>query len=115
MPTKKIAWLAHGAILFLPLLPAAAVEFPAPVPGKPSAAIENGRLRLGNEVFSAEWRIDGNTLSLERFVNRLDGQAVSGVGEELLEIGAAIECRTNIVFFRKQRRVGGARHCGKPR
>ena len=66
----------------------AAVDFPGPPPGRPVAEVTGDRLRLQNQVLSAEWKINGKTLALAEFVNRLSGKSVAGMGPELFEIDA---------------------------
>ena len=66
----------------------AAVDFPGPPPGPPQAEATGQRVRLANKVLSAEWKVEGKTLRLDRFVNCLSGGVVSGSGEELFEIAA---------------------------
>jgi hypothetical protein len=66
----------------------AAVDFPGPPPGQPQAKVAGQRVRLANNVLTAEWKVEGKTPRLAEFVNRLSGAVVSGSGEELFEITA---------------------------
>lgn len=66
----------------------AMVDFPGPPPGSPRAEATGQDARLANKVLSAEWKVEGKTLRLAEFVNRLSNAVVSGGGEELFEITA---------------------------
>ncbi|MEI6779700.1 MAG: alpha-galactosidase [Verrucomicrobiota bacterium] len=65
-----------------------AVDFPGPPPGPPAAEVTGHRVRLQNQVLSAEWRVDGKTLRMTEFVNRISGERVTGNSQELFAIAA---------------------------
>jgi hypothetical protein len=93
------SWFILAAILLLPSLKSAGVDFPGPQPGKPKATADKGAFKLENAVLSATWQESRGSLRPAWLVNKLDGRPLDQTGAELFRLALQAPTRhTNGIY-----------------